>query len=63
MRAAGSCPYGSCLWFSQSCAIGCPKCLGVNSTTGKCDTPTTKATLPMAARTYKLWDPFCGTNP
>lgn len=62
MEAAGTCPYGACLWFSQSCAIGCPKCLGVSSTTGKCDNPTTNATIPLYARTYDL-DKECGTNP
>lgn len=63
LEAAGSCPYGSCLWFNQGCTIGCPKCGGVASGFKGCGKDQGKETLPQAYKTYDVKSSTCGINP
>jgi len=62
LAGAGLCPYGSCLWFSQSCTIGCPECGGIEGS-ATCGEQQGAATLPHEMRTYNLKSDCCGVNP
>lgn len=63
LEAAGTCPYGSCLWFNQGCTIGCPSCGGVASGFNGCGKDQGNETLPPAMKTYNKKSEKCGINP
>jgi len=62
LAGAGLCPYGACLWFSQSCTIGCPECGGIEGSP-TCGAQQGKQTLPQSMRTYYVDNEDCGVNP